>query len=91
MDFSLCIEDRLTCVHKNCKVSSCENEVQFRHDFIVGADGLCIFCDIGTQACKDYLYLFLLFAVKFFQVIIQFYNRHWFDEQGRARGRLIVD
>ena len=36
-------------------------------------------------------YLFLLFAVKFFQVIVQFYNRHRFDEQGRARGRLIVD
>ena len=48
MDPAFCIEDWLACVHVDCEISSCKYEIKLRHDFVVGADGVDIFCNIGA-------------------------------------------
>ncbi len=48
MDPAFVLKIGLLAFMLNCKVPLAKMKVQFRHDFIVGADGLDIFCNIGA-------------------------------------------
>ena len=91
VDPSFCIEDRAAGAHGKRQSSAGKDKVEICHGPVVGADLLDVLRRVFAQTGEDYLDFFLLFGVKFLQVIVQFHDCHGFDKQSGASGRLIVD
>ena len=43
--------------------------------------GITFCCDLFAEVCKDDFNLFLFLKLQFTHVVVQFYNRHWFDKK----------
>ena len=82
MDPPFFVQDRTAAPHGKRQRTPGEYEVKIGHSPVVSPDFLNILCSIFAQPCQDRLDLFLLFGIKFLQIIVQFYDSHRLDEQG---------
>ena len=91
VDAAFVVKDRFTCIHLYGKCSSCKNKIKLYHDLKIEGDSLTFCCDLYAEVGKDDFDLFLFLKLKFTHVVVQFYNRHWFDKKCGTGGRLVVD
>ena len=91
VDAAFLIEHRTASFHCECEGSPGKYKVQIRHGAVICTDFFDILRSLFAQPREDHLDLLLLFGIQLFQVVVQFYNCHWFNEQGGAGRRLVMD
>ena len=85
------VQDRTAAPHGHGECSAGKDEVQFRQRAVVCADLFDILRSLFAQPGKDHLDLLLFLCKEFFQVVVQLYDSHRFNEQCGTGGGLVVD